>query len=65
MTGESKTTPPLDSDDWIERFASALPCPRHIPQMRACRYQNGEPCHCRGHRDFVLAELAQEAASDR
>ena len=57
------TTPPLDSDDWIERFATTTACARHIPQTRACRYQGGEPCACRAYRDMTREIIAKDCAA--
>lgn len=31
----------------VEAYATATLCPRHIPTMRACAYQDGSPCTCR------------------
>lgn len=33
--------------DRVEAYAAAARCPRHLPQMRACMWQDNKPCTCR------------------
>ena len=45
-------------DTAVEQFATASDCGRHIPQIRMCKYNGGEPCKCR-----TLAEQVFEAGA--
>ncbi len=48
----------------IERHAAASVCPRHLPQMRGCAYEDGKPCACRKRVERRAKALAELAAMD-
>lgn len=36
-----------DPASGIDGYAETVKCPRHIPMMRACRWDRDKPCSCR------------------
>lgn len=47
LASDRETTPLPDLTAYLERFAAVSGCSRHLPHMRACAYDAGQPCRCR------------------